>query len=311
MRPTTTHAGQSCGGIERGSTMTSDATGATAAPGAAGSDVTTEVRLTTHPDDMDTLSPAALRARVLVDDLFVPGELKFVLSHHDRILIGGAMPSGGSLEVTAPQEIKAQHLCDRRELGVVCLAGSGTVTADDDELPMAPESIAYLGQGTRRVTLSGDAVFYLVSAPAHRRHPTVVRTRDEAEAVPVGDAGKAGARTIRKYVHQDGIASCELALGITTLEPGSVWNTMPCHTHDRRTEVYLYFDLPADERVVHLCGRPDNTRSVIVADRQAVINPPWSVHFGAGTAPYKFIWSTAGENLAYDDMDSVATAELR
>ncbi|MEV7392181.1 5-deoxy-glucuronate isomerase [Streptomyces sp. NPDC091215] len=153
-------------------------------------------------------------------------------------------------------------------------------------------------------------MFYLVSAPAHRALPTTLIPRDKAETIEIGDAGRASRRTLRKYVHADGAASCELALGITTLEPGSVWNTMPCHTHDRRTEVYLYFGLPAEERVLHICGRPSETRSIVVADRQAVINPPWSVHFGAGTAPYRFVWSTAGENLAYDDMDPVATADL-
>lgn len=270
-----------------------------------------DVRFTTHPHEMDALSPAALRDRMLVADLFAAGEVRFVLSHHDRILIGGAMPAGGELELLPPDQIRAEHFCDRREIGIVCLAGTGTVIADQQTFEMTAESIAYVGQGTRRVAVTGDASYYLVSAPAHRPLPSVVRTRDQADAVPVGDAERAGARTIRKYVHADGIASCELALGITTLEPGSVWNTMPCHTHDRRTEVYLYFDLPADERVMHLCGEPGNTRSVIVADRQAVINPPWSVHFGAGTAPYKFVWSTAGENLAYDDMDPVATSALR
>lgn len=271
-----------------------------------------EVRFATHPQEMDTLTPSELRDRFLVTDLFRAGEVRWVLSHHDRILIGGAVPNGGELELVPPPEIRAERFCDRREIGIVCLAGSGTVRADGQTLALREESIAYIGQGTRSVTLTGDdAVYYLVSAPAHRSHPTTVRTRDEADAVPVGEAVNAGARTIRKYVHQDGIASCELALGITTLEPGSVWNTMPCHTHDRRTEVYLYFGLAEPERVVHLCGEPTNTRSLIVSDRQAVINPPWSVHFGAGTSPYRFVWSTAGENLAYDDMDAVATATLK
>ena len=270
----------------------------------------TDIRLATHPSEFDALTPAALRERFLVDQLFVPGEVRLCLSHHDRLLIGGAMPGGGVLDLQPPPELRAQDLCDRRELGVVCLEGSGTVLVDGAKHALDAEDILYVGQGTVSVAVTGEATFYLVSAPAHRRLPTTVVRRESAEQVEVGQDQTASRRTIRKYVHADGAASCELALGITTLEPGSVWNTMPCHTHDRRTEVYLYFGLPAAERVIHLCGRPSGTRSIVVADRQAVISPPWSVHFGAGTAPYKFVWSTAGENLAYDDMDPVSTAAL-
>lgn len=270
----------------------------------------TDVRLTTHPSEFDTLPSSALRRRMLVEDLFVPGEVRFCLSHHDRVLIGAAMPAGGTLELLPPAEIRAEALCDRRELGVVCLSGSGIVAADGTSYALDAEDILYIGQGTQSLHVSGEAAFYLVSVPAHRPLPTTLIPRDRAQTVDVGDDAAASKRTIRKYVHNEGAASCELALGITTLAPGSVWNTMPCHTHDRRTEVYLYFDLPESERVVHICGEPTATRSIVVADREAVINPPWSVHFGAGTASYKFVWATGGENLAYDDMDAVATARL-
>lgn len=270
----------------------------------------TDVRFATHPSELDRLSPEELRARFLVTDLFAQGEVRFALSHHDRILVGGAMPAGGELELLPPAEIRAARLCDRREVGVVCLAGEGVVVADDERFEVGAEDIVYVGQGTGRVAVGGPAAFYVVSAPAHRPLPTTLVRRADAEAVPIGDAHKASRRTLRKYVHADGAQSCELALGITTLEPGSVWNTMPCHTHDRRTEVYLYFGLDEGERVMHLCGQPQRTRSIVVADRQAVISPPWSVHTGAGTAPYRFVWSTAGENLAYDDMDLVPTDSL-
>jgi len=266
----------------------------------------------THPDEMATLTTDGLRGRFVLTDLFVAGDVNWVLSHHDRILVGGAMPAGGSLELVAPSELSAPYLCSRREIGIVCLDGSGTVVADDEVvLELAAEDIAYVSQGTRSVALTGDAVFYLLCVPAHRPNPTVVGRREDAEVVVVGEAERASARTIRKYIHEDGIASCELAMGITTLEPGSVWNTMPCHLHDRRTEVYLYFDLPAEDRVVHLCGQPDASRSLILADRQAVISPPWSIHTGAGTATYKFVWATGGENLVYNDMNPVATESLR
>ena len=271
----------------------------------------TDVRIGTHPEDFTLLSPDELRERFLVQDLFAPGELRWMLSQSDRILLGGAIPDGDVLDVTAPDEVRAAHLCDRRELGVVCLEGGGTVIADGDKFDVQAEDIVYVGSGTVAVSLVGEATFYLVSAPAHQPHPTTLITRAEAQTLEIGEVEKASRRTLRKYVHDQGVASCELALGITTIEPGSVWNTMPCHTHDRRTECYLYFGLAEGERVVHIAGQPGQTRSMIVADREAIISPPWSVHFGAGTAPYKFVWSTAGENLAYNDMDPVATVDLR
>jgi 4-deoxy-L-threo-5-hexosulose-uronate ketol-isomerase len=270
----------------------------------------TDIRPATHPSEFDALPPSVLRARFLVEDLFAAGEVRFCLSQQDRVLIGGAMPAGDVLDLLPPAELRAEALCDRRELAVVCLAGTGVVLTDGTKHQVAAEDIVYVGQGTRTVAVSGDATYYLVSVPAHRPLPTTLISRDEADVVEVGEDGVASRRTIRKYVHGAAVASCELAIGITTLAPGSVWNTMPCHTHDRRTEVYLYFGLPEAERVVHLCGRPASTRSMVVADRQAVISPPWSVHFGAGTAPYKFVWATGGENLAYNDMDPVATASL-
>lgn len=271
----------------------------------------TTVVYATHPSEMAGLSTGDLRGRFVLADLFAMGEIRWTLTHHDRILIGGAMPEGGSLELVPPHEIRAQTFCDRREIAIACLSGSGVIVADGEELTLDAEDIAYVGQGTKSVTVGGDAVYYLISAPAHLRHPSTVARRGDVETMAVGEADNASARTIRKYILPGGVASCEIAMGITTLEPGSVWNTMPCHIHDRRTEVYLYFDLPADERVVHLCGEPHSTRSLVLADRQAVISPPWSIHTGAGTAPYKFVWSTAGENLAWDDMDPVATHTLR
>jgi len=271
----------------------------------------TDVRFATHPSEMSRLSPEDLRERFVLEDLFVAGEVRWALSHHDRILVGGAVPVGGRVDLDAPPEIAAAGLCDRREVGIVCLEGSGQVTAGDEVLDVIAEDILYAGRGTSGVSVAGDAVFYLVSAPSHEPHPTALTHRDDAETVPLGDQEHANVRTLRKYVHAGGVASSELALGITTIESGSIWNTMPCHTHDRRTEVYLYFGLPEGERVVHLCGEPHATRSLVMANRQAVISPPWSIHTGAGTTSYKFVWSTAGENLAYDDMDPVATADLR
>jgi 4-deoxy-L-threo-5-hexosulose-uronate ketol-isomerase len=270
-----------------------------------------DVRYATHPDELPHLTPAELRERFVVSDLFLPGEVRMAMSVQDRLVIGGALPERGRMALPVPAELRGQHFCDRRELAVVCLEGTGAVHADGTTYPMAAEEILYVGQGTQAVEFDGDAAFYFVSAPAHRSLPTTLGTRAAAETHDIGDPALASARTLRKYIHEDGMASCELAVGITTLASGSVWNTMPCHTHERRTEIYLYFGLPADARVVHLCGRPDATRSLILADRDAVISPPWSIHTGAGTAPYRFVWSTGGENLAYNDMDQVPTRSLQ
>jgi 4-deoxy-L-threo-5-hexosulose-uronate ketol-isomerase len=271
-----------------------------------------QTRYPTHPDEMGLLDGAQLRARFLIDDLFVPGEARLVLVHSDRLVVGGVVTSGRTIALRPPAELRATDFCERREVGIVCLAGSGAVQSGEDRFEMAGEEVLYLGKGSGPILLSGaDAVFYLVSTVAHESHPPRLARRGDAEAVHLGDADHANKRTIRKYIHPSGIRSSQLTMGITTLDPGSVWNTMPCHTHERRTEIYLYFGLEADERVVHFCGRPDAVRSLVVADRQAVVSPPWSVHFGVGTRAYRFVWATGGENQAFDDMDPVATRNLR
>jgi 4-deoxy-L-threo-5-hexosulose-uronate ketol-isomerase len=275
-------------------------------------EATVQTRHPTHPDELAALTSPALRARFLVDDLFAAGEVRLAYSHHDRLIIGGAVPSGQTLALPSPQQLRAESFLDRRELAVICLGGTGTVVTDDAKHAMGQHDVLYVGRGTTGVAFEGeDARYYLVSAPAHADHPTVLARRDEVEAVHLGDQAHANVRTIRKYVHAAGITSCQLVVGITDLAEGSVWNTMPCHTHERRTETYLYFGLAESERVLHLCGEPDATRSIIVANEQAVISPPWSVHCGAGTANYSFVWAMAGENIAYDDMEVVAKEALR
>jgi 4-deoxy-L-threo-5-hexosulose-uronate ketol-isomerase len=271
-----------------------------------------QTRHPTHPDELAQLTSPVLRDRFLVDDLFMAGDVRLAYSHHDRIVIGGAVPDGQTLVLPVPAQLRSEGFCDRRELAVVCLSGSGTVVTDDAKHPLTSRDVLYVGRGTGNVAFEGDdARFYLVSTPAHAEHPTTLARRDEVEAVHTGDTAHANVRTIRKYIHADGIASCQLVVGITDLDEGSVWNTMPCHTHERRTEVYLYFGLGDTERVLHLCGQPDATRSIIVANEQAVISPPWSVHCGAGTSNYAFVWAMGGENIAYDDMEIVAKEDLR
>jgi len=271
-----------------------------------------DVRYPTSPAEFEALAPHELRQRFVLEDLFVPGKVSLVLSLQDRLVLGGALPEGAVLSLPAPDELRATYFCERRELAIVCLEGPGVAGVDGEEYEMASEDILYVARGSRSVQLSGEeAAFYLVSAPAHKDLATVLAPRSGADTQEIGEASVASRRTLRKYVHEGGVMSCQLTIGITTLAEGSVWNTMPCHTHERRSEVYLYFGLGGSGRVVHLCGQPAATRSVVVADRQAVVSPPWSVHTGAGTQPYKFVWSTAGENLTYDDMDMVDTRSLR
>jgi 4-deoxy-L-threo-5-hexosulose-uronate ketol-isomerase len=271
-----------------------------------------EVRYGTHPDEFAGLDTDALRRRFLVEDLFRSGEVTLVLGQQDRLVVGGVVPAGRDVPLPAPEPLRCEHFCDRRELAVVALGGSGTVTVDGESFRMGASDVLYVGRGARDVVFAGeDSRFYLVSAPAHASHPTTLARRQDVDATDLGDPAQANVRTLRKYIHADGIASCQLVLGITELAAGSVWNTMPCHTHDRRTEVYLYFGLGEGQRIVHLCGRPDATRNLIVADEQAVISPPWSVHCGAGTASYAFVWAMGGENIAFTDMDPVPIEALR
>jgi 4-deoxy-L-threo-5-hexosulose-uronate ketol-isomerase len=268
------------------------------------------IRHATHPDELVRLDTAGLRDRFLLADLFTPGEVHLELTHHDRIVIGGACPDGGSLPLPVPDQLRAQTFTERRELAVVGIEGEGQVDVAGEKFTVGRGAVLYGGRGSGQVTFHGQAKYYLLSAPAHSEHPVTLVTRDDAEAARFGSPAEANVRTIRKYVGAAGAASDQLTVGITTLEEGSVWNTMPCHTHDRRSEIYMYFEL-GEGRVLHMCGRPQETRSIVVADQQAVISPSWSVHFGAGTRNYSFVWSTAGENMSWDDMDPVDTADLR
>jgi len=268
------------------------------------------IRHATHPEEFARLDTVGLRDRFLADALFAPGEVRLELTHHDRVVLGGACPDGGSLPLPVPDELRADTFTQRRELAVVGIEGEGQVEVGAESFAVARGDVLYVGRGSGDVTFHGRARYYLVSAPAHGDHPIRLVTRDDAEALRLGSPEGANVRTIRKYVGAAGAASDQLTVGITELADGSVWNTMPCHTHDRRTEIYLYFGL-GEDRVLHVCGRPQETRNIMVADQQAVISPSWSVHFGAGTGNYSFVWSTAGENMSWDDMDPVHTADLR
>ena len=281
-----------------------------------------DVRHPTHPEQVPGFDTEQLRAHYLVEDLFPSGRVAAVYTHQDRMVLAGTSPEANA-PVTLPafDPLRAEHFLARREAGVVNVGAPGTVTVDGTEYELGDKDCLYIGRGARDMTFatqpeSGDgsggrARFYLVSTPAHTSYPTAVARLADTEGERLGGREGSNERVIRRYIHENGIRSCQLVLGVTVLEPGSMWNTMPCHTHDRRTEAYLYTDLPADARVVHLMGRPDQTRNIIVADGQAVISPSWSVHCGFGTRSYAFVWAMGGEDQTFDDMDHVAVTEMR
>lgn len=257
-----------------------------------------------------------LRASFLADKVMEPDQIRTVYTHYDRMIIGGAMPVTQRVALKTHPDLKADFFLQRREIGIINVGGRGKVFVGNAGYDLDKLDCLYVGRGVQRVEFTSHhpehpAAFYLLSAPAHAEHPVRRMTGQEASPVEVGSAASANARTIYKYIHADGIASSQLVMGLTILKTGSVWNTMPAHTHTRRTEVYFYFDVPEQQRVFHFMGEPKETRHLLVGDRQAVISPPWSIHSGCGTTNYAFIWGMAGENLAYTDMDALAITDLR
>ncbi|TCJ17687.1 5-dehydro-4-deoxy-D-glucuronate isomerase [Flaviaesturariibacter flavus] len=275
-----------------------------------------EIRFENGRAETAAMDTDTLRRNFLVEGLMTPGQLKLVYTHYDRMVVGGAMPAGDALTLGTHTELKANFFLERRELGIINVGGAGTVTAGSESYELGKLECLYVGRGTETVTFRSTdptqpAVFYLLSAPAHTTHPTRKFTRDEAAPVTVGDAATSNHRTIYKYIHADGIQSCQLVMGLTILEPGSVWNTMPAHLHSRRMEAYFYFNLPEDQRVFHFMGEPQQTRHLVVANHDAIISPPWSIHSGCGTSNYGFIWGMAGENRDYTDVDPVPLVSMR
>lgn len=272
-------------------------------------------RYATHPEQIPGMTTAQVRERFLIDDVFVAGEVRLTYTHHDRIVLGGAVPAGSELALTGYPEIRSDYFLEHREVGIVNVGGPGTVTADGVVYELATGACLYLGRGIRDVVFAdaGDAgaQFYLFSAPAHTTYPAALVSPGEGTVRELGDPLTSNRRTLNQYIHENGVQSCQIVMGVTQLHPGSMWNTMPAHTHDRRTECYLYFDVPDDARVVHLMGERDETRHLIVGDRQAVISPSWSLHSGVGTAAYSFVWAMAGENQSFDDMDAAPITDLR
>lgn len=268
------------------------------------------------PEATAAMNTAQLRRAFLAEGLFVPGEANGVYTHHDRVAAFGIVPEGEPIVMPLPDEVRATHLLQRREAGIINVGGSGAVTADGESYALGHTTALYLGRGTQNVMFTSDdpadpAAFYVFTAPAHATYPSTLITRDRMNVVELGDATSGNRRTLHQCVIEGRTASANIAFGFTTVHTGSVWNTMPPHTHDRRTECYLYFDLGPADRVFHVMGEPGESRHIVVADRELVVSPSWSVHFGAGTGPYSFVWGTSGENATYDDAEGIPVAGIR
>ncbi|WP_159880994.1 5-dehydro-4-deoxy-D-glucuronate isomerase [Paenibacillus puerhi] len=276
-----------------------------------------EIRYATNPTETKNYDTERLRQEFLIQQLFVPGELKLVYSHVDRFITGGAVPTGAAIKLEAPKhDMGADYFLERREIGIINIGAAGVVTVDGTDYTLESKDCLYVGLGNQDVQFksadaSNPARFYLSSTPAHKNYPTVKVAISEAEPAHLGSITNSNERTIYKYIHLNGVQSCQLVMGMTLLKPGNMWNTMPCHTHNRRSEVYLYFDMPEDGVVFHMMGEPTETRHLVVRNEQAIISPSWSIHSGVGTSNYTFIWAMAGENQEFSDMDHVAMTDIK
>lgn len=269
-----------------------------------------------HPEDFKTYGTEKIRDQFLMETVFSPDQVELTYSHVDRIIYGGAMPVEKALTLDAGKELAAEYFLQRREMGVINIGGSGKITLDGEAYTLGTKDGIYIGKGTKDISFESDdsanpAKFYINSCPAHKTYPTVKVGLDQAIARPMGQDASMNKRTIYQLIHPDVLESCQLSMGVTVLEEGSGWNTMPCHTHERRMEVYLYFDMKEDTRVFHLMGQPDETRHIVMSNEQAALSPSWSIHSGTGTSNYTFIWGMCGENQDFDDMDHVSMKDLR
>jgi len=274
-----------------------------------------DLRYTVGKNEYKRMTTQELRDNFLVD-LFDDGKINLLYVEVERAVLGAAVPTSEVLKLEAGKELAADFFCQRREVGVLNIGGTGTVTVDGDDYAMENCDCLYIGRGSKEVAFasadaSEPARYHIVSYPAHADYPTAQAKKADASALHLGCDEDCNKRTIYKYIHQDGIKSCQLVMGYTELEPGSVWNTMPCHTHERRTEIYMYFNMDEQTKLFHFMGPADETRHLAVANEQAVISPMWSIHSGCGTGPYTFCWAMGGENQRFDDMDHIAIEDIK
>ena len=275
-----------------------------------------DIRYGEHPCDVKKYDTKALRDHFLVENVFIADEVNLVYTHVDRVVFGGVMPVTKKLLLEGGKDFGSDVFLDRRELGVICIYGDGLIKVDGTEYPMKKGDGLYVGKGAKEVEFSSTdkthpPKFYIASSPAHATYPTVFIPLEKANPRKLGEVATVNVRTIYQYVHPAVCQSCQLVMGMTVLEEGSAWNTMPSHTHERRMEVYFYFDMKPGSVVFHLHGQPQETRHIVMQNEQSVISPSWSIHSGVGTAAYTFIWAMAGENQTFDDMDTILTTELR
>lgn len=269
-----------------------------------------EVRYAPDAGSFARMDTTEIRQNFLIADLFVPGQIKLVYWHTDRLIIGSAVPTAEALVLEAGQELAAHYFAERREIGVINIGGEGDINVDGTVYHLAKKDVLYIGRGSQAIEFTSlspnnPARFYIVSLPAHHSYPTRQAKIGDAEPVALGSQKEANQRVIYKVIHPEGIASCQLVMGFTELAEGSIWNTMPAHTHERRSEIYMYFDLADDAVVFHLMGLPTETRHIVVRNQQVALSPSWSIHAGAGTRNYTFVWVMGGENQAFNDMDGV------
>lgn len=276
-----------------------------------------ETRYTHSPADIRHYSTEQLRNEFLVEKIFVPGTIQLTYTHNDRMIFGGVTPTDQPLEIQLSKELGVEYFLERRELGVINIGGAGTIEIDGTKEDMKKQDGYYIGKETKHVVFSSKdpndpAKFYVSSVPAHHKYPNVKISIDQVKPMETGEGLTLNERKIYQYIHPNVCESCQLQMGYTILEPGRAWNTMPCHTHERRMEAYVYFDFAnEDTKVFHMMGKPDETKHLVVAEEQAVISPSWSIHSGVGTSNYSFIWAMCGENITYTDMDMVPMDELK
>lgn len=273
-------------------------------------------RYANHPNDSKKYDTNQLREHYMVEEIFSDDKVELTYSHVDRIIFGGIKPVNESLKLEAGKSMGVDYFLERREMGVINVGGEGIVLIDGEEFALNNKDGLYIGKGNKDIIFKSSnpknpAKFYINSVPAHKEYKTVKIEIEKANPVKMGDNSTLNKRTIYQYVHPNVCESCQLLMGLTILEPGSAWNTMPCHTHERRMEVYFYFDMEEDTRVIHLMGEPTETRHLIVKNEQAIISPSWSIHSGVGTSNYTFIWGMCGENQTFTDMDHISMDTLR